>query len=92
MLANILSSIIQSFLKFLNRVFRLTRKKSVPAYPFDKSTNTITLPQEIEKELLDLISSEGKVEAVKWVTKLTGAGLRVSKDYVDNLIETKGRG
>jgi ribosomal protein L7/L12 len=26
-----------------------------------------------------------KIEAVKRVTELTGVGLRVSKDYVDNL-------
>lgn len=33
-----------------------------------------------------------KPKAVKRVTELTGAGLRVSKDYVDNLLTNTGTG
>ena len=33
-----------------------------------------------------------KPKAIKQVTELTGAGLRVSKDYVDNLIMNRGAG
>jgi len=31
------------------------------------------------------------VEAVQRVTRLTGAGLRVSKDYIDTLAATSGK-
>jgi ribosomal protein L7/L12 len=43
------------------------------------------LPADIKKEISRLVSTGDKVEAVKRVTRLTGAGLRVSKDYVDGL-------
>jgi ribosomal protein L7/L12 len=33
-----------------------------------------------------------KPKAIKKVTELTGAGLRVSKDYVDNLLTNMGTG
>jgi ribosomal protein L7/L12 len=81
--------LIRPFLKavlvIMDKFFQLTRKKSTPHFPYDKRTSTITLPSEVEKELRRLISTGNKVEAIKRVTKLTGAGLRVSKDYVDSL-------
>ena len=58
-----------------------------PAYPFDPKTNTIHLPPEIDKELKSLLQAGHKIAAVKRVTELTGAGLRISKDYVDDLME-----
>ena len=60
-------------------------KKVTPLYPYDPKTNAIQLPQNAEQELRLLVLTGNKVEAVKRVTELTGAGLRVSKDYVDNL-------
>ncbi len=54
---------------------------------YNKTTNTITLPAQIDKELHGLVAVDKHVEAVKRVTRLTGAGLRVSKDYVDQLAE-----
>jgi ribosomal protein L7/L12 len=60
-------------------------KKSTPPYPYNKRTDTITLPPEIEKELRQLVLSGNKIEAMRRVLKLTGAGLRVSKDYLDSL-------
>lgn len=69
----------------LEKVFAMTRKKVNPPFPYDKSTNRINLPSNIVRELSLLIANGNKVEAVKRVTQLTGAGLRVSKDYVDNL-------
>lgn len=60
-----------------------------PLYPYDKKSKTITLPREVEKDLRRMISKGDKVEAVRQVTRLTGAGLRVSKDYVDRLVRTK---
>jgi ribosomal protein L7/L12 len=71
--------------------FEQTRKKTVALYPYDKQTNTITLPPGVEATLRELILAGNKIEAVKRVTELTGAGLRVSKDYVDNLALDKKR-
>jgi ribosomal protein L7/L12 len=76
---------IDAFLTSLDEAFQKTRKKTVPLYPYNKQTNTIVLPLEIEQTLRDLVLTGKKIEAVKRVTQLTGAGLRVSKDYVDNL-------
>ena len=49
----------------------------------------IRLPPDIEDELRVLVQMGKKVEAVKRVTELTGAGLRVSKDYVDGLVKPR---
>ena len=76
---------IEEFLAQLDETFQRTRPKTVALYPYDKRTNIITLPPDVEKTLRQLILSGEKTEAVKRVTDLTGAGLRVSKDYVDNL-------
>jgi ribosomal protein L7/L12 len=58
-----------------------------PIFPYDPKTDTIHLPRHIEEEIRQLVLAGKKVEAIKRVVELTGAGLRVSKDYVDNLIE-----
>jgi len=60
-------------------------KQSKPTYPYDKRTDTIKLPSEIEQEIRQLVQSGKKVEAVQRVLHLTGAGLKISKDYVDSL-------
>jgi len=77
---------IEAFLANLDEVFQKTREKTVPVYPYNRQTNTIVLPAEIEKTLRNLVLTGNKIEAVKRVTQLTGAGLRVSKDYVDGLV------
>ena len=75
------------FLDTLETLFEAERDTSVPPpYPFDSDRNTIRLPREIEAHLQQLARTGHKVETVKQVTKLTGAGLRVAKDYVDSLI------
>lgn len=75
------------FLDTLETLFEAERDKSIPPlYPFDKNLNTIRLPREIEAHLQHLARTGNKIEAVKQVTKLTGAGLRIAKDYVDSLI------
>jgi ribosomal protein L7/L12 len=56
---------------------------------FDARTQTITLPSEIENEIRRLIAAGNKIEAVKRVLELTGAGLYISKQYVDNLAQQK---
>jgi len=78
-------------LSLLEEQFEKHRKPVAPLYPYDKETNTITLPSEIEKELQRMVRGGKKPEAVKRVTQLTGAGLRVSKDYVDGLVSVKRR-
>ena len=69
----------------LEHVFALRRKKAVYPFPYNTRTHTISLPAQIERELRRLVSTGKKVEAMKRVISLTGAGLRVSKDYVDTL-------
>jgi ribosomal protein L7/L12 len=76
---------LQALLVVLEKVFALLRKKVVYPFPYNKSTHTISLPIQIERELRRLVSTGNKVEAMKRVISLTGAGLRVSKDYVDKL-------
>jgi hypothetical protein len=52
-------------LEMLEEFFKATRPKLTPSYPYDKRTNKIELPAKIEKELLRLLSTGNKVEAVK---------------------------
>ena len=77
--------VLQAILVVLETVFALIRKKEVYPFPYNTATNTITLPAQIDNELQGLIAVGKHVEAVKRVTSLTGAGLRISKDYVDQL-------
>jgi ribosomal protein L7/L12 len=84
MLNRLIAAVLKAFLMILDKVFFLARKKVVPLYPYDKRTKVITLPKEVERQLRRLVADGNKVEAVRQVTRLTGAGLRVSKDYVDS--------
>ena len=75
------------FLDTLETLFEAERDKSIPPpYPYDSDLNAIRLPKEVEDHLRQLARTGHKIEAVKQVTKLTGAGLRMAKDYVDSLI------
>lgn len=75
------------FLDKLEIFFEAERDKSIPPpYPFDEDRNLIHLPKEVEDHLRLLAHTGKKIEAVKQVTRLTGAGLRVAKDYVDGLV------
>ena len=85
----LLTPIFKATLWILEKAFDLTRKKVTPLYSYDKTTNTIRLPPDVEHELFHLAASGDKVEAVKRVTRLTGAGLRAAKDYVDALIRRR---
>jgi hypothetical protein len=77
--------VLKAILVVLEKVFALLRKKAVYPFPYNAKTNTISLPAQIERELRGLVSTGKNVEAMKRVISLTGAGLRVSKDYVDQL-------
>lgn len=87
----ILYPIVHTFLWFLDIFFQITRKKITPRFPYDKKTKTITLPVDVTQKIYQLALKEGKPKAVKKVTELTGAGLRISKNYVDALLWTKGK-
>ncbi len=76
---------VEALLEGLEEAFERTREKTVALYPYNKQSNTIVLPPDVEKTLRHLVLTGNKVEAVKRVAQLTGAGLRLSKDYVDNL-------
>ena len=90
MLARVVRLILRVVLWLLEKVFVLVREgSSFPAYPYDRDTNTISLPADIQKEIRQLVSIGSKPEAVRRVSRLTGAGLRLSKDYVDGLVETR---
>ena len=77
--------LLKPFLKLLEILFQIVRKTPDPTYPYDKKLKIIQLPKHIEHDLKRLVSAGRKAEAVKKVAELTGAGLRVSKDYVDGL-------
>jgi hypothetical protein len=76
-------------LAMLEEAFATFRTKVKPRFPYDVKTKVIRLPHTIEEELRHLVLTGNKFEAFKRVTELTGAGLRVSKDYVDNLAQQR---
>jgi len=59
--------------------------KNVPLYHFDRKTGKIELPEGFIAGLKFFMLVGDKPAAVKRVAELTGAGLRMSKDYVDKL-------
>ncbi len=88
----VLKPFFEAFLWSLDKLFEVIRKKVEPTYPYDKETKQIRLPNNIENEIYQMALKEDKPKVVKKVTELTGAGLKVSKDYVDNLLMSKCRG
>ncbi|HMQ97201.1 MAG TPA: hypothetical protein PKC42_03835 [Candidatus Nanoperiomorbaceae bacterium] len=81
-----LKPFFEVFLWSLDKLFQITRKKIEPTYPYNRKTRKIILPKNIENEIYQIAIKVDKPKAVKKVIELTGAGLRVSKDYVDNLL------
>jgi len=71
---------------FLEETFETIRKPTIPLYPYDRLTNTISLPEKVDEEIKHIASTEGLPQAVKKVAYLTGARLGLSKNYVDNLL------
>lgn len=67
------------------------RPKMDPLYPYDRKKDTIHLPPEVVEELKFILLTGNKVAAIKRVLELTGAGLRLSKDYVDDLSKSVSR-
>ena len=77
-------------LKALEELYEKERKKIVPLYPYNKKTGKIELPEDVIADLKFFLLVGNKPAAVKRVLELTGAGLRMSKDYVDNLQKDYG--
>jgi len=73
-------------LKSLAELYQQERPKIKPAYPYDRKTDKINLPNEIIADLKFLLLAGNKVVAVQRMAELTGAGLRMSNDYVDALL------
>ena len=77
---------LRALRSLLEEAFEAVRKPSIPPHPYDKRTNTISLPVEVEKEVQHIALTEGVPQAVKRVAYLTGARLGLSKDYVDSFL------
>ena len=73
-------------LKTLVDFYQQERPKIKPSYPYNQKTNEIHLPDEIVADLKFFLLAGNKVAAIQRVAELTGAGLRISKDYVDALL------
>lgn len=77
---------LERTLSSIDKVYEIVRDKSTPPpYPPDEKTGKIKLPPEVAMELRRLVVSGRGIEAVRKTTRLTGAGLKASKAYVDNL-------
>jgi hypothetical protein len=73
----IVRPILEVFLRLLDKLYQARRKPFTPLYPYDKRTNTVSLPLEIQKEVRHLVLAGRKPEALKKVANLTGASLRI---------------
>jgi ribosomal protein L7/L12 len=65
------------------------KKESEPLYPYDDKRREITLPEEVVSQITSLLKEGKKIPAVQRVLPLTGAGLKISKDYVDELEKSR---
>ncbi len=89
MVARLIEPVLRLCLLALDKLFSLTHSKVTPVYPYDTTSQTIRLPDSVNKEIRRFVASGNTVEAVKLVSRLTGAGLRVSKNYIDGLAEPR---
>jgi hypothetical protein len=69
----------------LEKLYDKSRPKVSPLYPVDKRTGRIELPEDVIADLKFFLLVGNKPAAVKRVAGLTGAGLRMSKDFIDSL-------
>lgn len=67
----------------------MTSSETSPPFPCDPRTNAIQLPSDVVHELFHLVQDGHKAEAVKRVMELTGAGLKISQNYVDTLLQRR---
>ena len=85
----VIRPLVRTVLWSLDKLYQATRKRGEVKYPYDKHTGTISLPEHLEDEVRQIAVQEGRPKAIKKVGELTGAGLRVSKNYVDYLLLTQ---
>lgn len=85
MFTRMIRPILRIFLLLLDKLYQAKRKSHTPLYPYDKRNNTISLPPDVKKGMQNLVMEGRKPEALKKVANLTGANLRISKDYIDDL-------
>ena len=52
---------------------------------YDQKTGKIELSYELEKEIIRMLECGDMVSAMKRIMDLTSAGLRHSKEYLDNI-------
>lgn len=57
-----------------------------PPFPVDPGTGAIHLPSALIHELFHLVRDGNRIEAVRRVRELTGAGERKARAYVDTLL------
>ena len=74
-------------LDILEKLYECRRPKIKAKYPYNRETDTIHLPPEVIVELKEFLAIGEKPKALKRVAELTGASLRISKDYVDDLLK-----
>jgi len=86
MMRGVVKLLFKSVLFLLEIGFAVSRKRTPSPFPYDKKTKEIILPAEEKKKIRHLVVTGHKIEAVQRVAQLTGANLRVSKDYVDSLV------
>jgi hypothetical protein len=79
----LLAPLLHGFLRVLDLLYSLVRKRVPPQYPYDRQNRRIDLPKDVGVSLRKQVRSGDAPGAVKRVAGLTGAGLRMSKDYVD---------
>jgi len=87
-MSRLIDLFFRGILALLDKLYTLRKRPYPPPYPYEKATDTITLPADIEARIRK-IAADNKVDAVQNVTLLTGAGLRVSKRYVDSLLDRR---
>lgn len=69
----------------LEQWYAANRVPRVPLYPPEPQSEKLKLPPHVEAKLSKLIREGRKIEAMKEALDLTGAGLRLAKEYVDEL-------
>lgn len=74
-------------LDILEKLYEWRRPKIKANYPYNRETDTVHLPPEIIAELKEFLEAGEKPNALKRVAELTGASLRISKDFADDLLK-----
>lgn len=74
-------------LDILEKLYEWRRPKTEAKYPYNRETDTVHLPSGIVAELKEFLATGKKSKAIKRIEELTGVSLRISKDFVDDLLK-----